>query len=111
MRLIMGQIAQQPRSMTAGMKLDADFSSSSKIDTCLGGSPLPLGEGAAKRRVRVPTSSEYTLIRRFAPPSPRGRRTRPSFGSDLGHLWSQTAVTAAADHLSKRGTKYRSLDR
>src|SRR5215510_11921343 len=64
--------------------------------------PLPLGEGAAKRRVRVPNSSEYTLIRRFAPPSPRGRRTRPSFGSDLGHLWSQTAVTAAADHLSKR---------
>src|SRR5262245_17285193 len=41
--------------------------------------PLPLGEGAAKRRVRVRKPDEYTLIRRSAPPSPRGRRTRPSF--------------------------------
>ena len=33
--------------------------------------PLPLGEGAAKRRVRAKPS---TLIRPFGPPSPKGRR-------------------------------------
>ena len=46
--------------------------------TAVGGpiAPLPPGEGAAKRRVRG-TANTAPLIRRFAPPSPVGRRTGP----------------------------------
>src|SRR5437867_2166486 len=41
--------------------------------------PLPPGEGGAKRRVRARMDKRFgcaALIRRFAPPSPEGRRTR-----------------------------------
>src|SRR5262245_22375670 len=45
-----------------------------KMETVSREVPLPLGEGAAKRRVRA----ESALIRPFGPPSPEGRRTRPA---------------------------------
>src|ERR1051326_4882116 len=46
------------------------------------GVPLPPGEGGAERRVREFTPRGFgplALIRRFAPPSPGGRRTRFRF--------------------------------
>src|SRR6266571_6284673 len=39
--------------------------------------PLPLGEGAAKRRVRVNGVHSYRPSPGLRPPSPRGRGTRP----------------------------------
>src|ERR1051326_2390861 len=49
--------------------------------TSKGEGPLPVGEGGAKRRVRERMRKCFgrlAFIRRFAPPSPGGRRTRSS---------------------------------
>src|SRR5262249_25677545 len=45
--------------------------------------PLPLGEGAAKRRVRGKRS---TLIRPFGSPSPKGRRTPAMLSAHFGQV-------------------------
>src|SRR5262245_23280369 len=55
-------------------KLNAVCKRSQKWKPAFREVPLPLGEDAAKRRVRAKSA----LIRPFGPPSPGGRRTRPA---------------------------------